>query len=55
VSLTPALSGRETSTISPCAKPGAPIRGWPGKRLEFNVEFHTGRKHLPIVTLRRAA
>ena len=25
------------------------------QRLELNVEFHTGRKHLPIVTLRRAA
>jgi hypothetical protein len=32
-----------------------PIRGWSGQRLELNVEFHTGRKHLPIVTLRRAA
>jgi transposase InsO family protein len=40
---------------SPCAQPRVPIRGWPGQRLELNVEFHAGRKHLPIVTLRRAA
>jgi putative transposase len=40
---------------APCAKPCAPIRGWSGQRLELNVELHTGRKHLPIVSLRRAA
>jgi hypothetical protein len=40
---------------SPSARPGVPIRGWPGQRLELHVEFQTGRKHLPIVTLRRAA
>jgi transposase InsO family protein len=38
-----------------CARPRVPIRGWPGQRLELQVEFHAGRKHLPIVTLRRAA
>ena len=40
---------------SPCARPGVPIRGWPGQRLELNVDFHADRKHLPIVTIRRAA
>ena len=40
---------------APCAKPGVPIRGWPGQPLELKVEFHAGRKHLPIVSLRRAA
>jgi hypothetical protein len=40
---------------SPCARPRVPIRGWPGQRLELQVEHHAGRKHLPIVTLRRAA
>ncbi len=40
---------------SPCAKPWAVIRGRPGARLELEVSFHAGRKHLPIVTLRRAA
>lgn len=40
---------------TPCAKPRVPIRGRSGQRLELNVEFHTDRKHLPIVSLRRAA
>jgi hypothetical protein len=40
---------------SPCARPGVPIRGGPGHRLELQVEHHAGRKHLPIVTIRRAA
>jgi len=40
---------------SPCARPGAPIRGWPGQRLELQVEHVAGRKHLPVVTIRRAA
>jgi len=38
-----------------CAKPGVPICGWPGQRVELKVEFRAGRKHLPIVTLRHAA
>jgi transposase InsO family protein len=40
---------------APCAKPRVPIRGRSGQQLELNVELHTDRKHLPIVTLRRAA
>ncbi len=40
---------------SRCARPGVPIRGWPGQRLELHVQFPAGRKHLPVVTLRRAA
>ena len=40
---------------SPCARPGVPIRGRPGQRFELNVEFEAVRKHLPNVTLRRAA
>ncbi|MCY2990944.1 MAG: hypothetical protein NTY19_24175 [Planctomycetota bacterium] len=40
---------------SACARPGVPIRGWPGQRLELDVEFHVGCKHLPVVTLRRVA
>jgi len=40
---------------SRCARPGAPIRGWPGQRIELQVEHVAGRKHLPIVTIRRAA
>jgi hypothetical protein len=31
------------------------IKGKPGVRLELSVTFHGGRKHLPIVTLRRVA
>lgn len=40
---------------SPCARPGVPIRGGPGQRLELQVEYYAGRKHLAIVTIRRAA
>jgi putative transposase len=40
---------------SPCAKPWALVRGSPGAKLTLEVSFHAGRKHLPIVTLKRAA
>jgi len=40
---------------SPCARPGAPIRGKPGDRFELQIEDHAGRRHLPLVSLRRAA
>jgi hypothetical protein len=40
---------------APCANPRVPIRGCSGQPLDLDVEFHAGRKHLPIVTLRRAA
>ena len=39
---------------SPCAKPWALVRGSPGAKLSIEVRFHEGRKHLPIVTVRRA-
>ena len=40
---------------SPCAAPHTKIRGRCGTRLELNVRYVAGRKHLPIVALRRAA
>jgi hypothetical protein len=40
---------------SPCARPWALVRGSPGARLELKVSYHYGRRHLPIVTLVRAA
>jgi putative transposase len=40
---------------SPCAGPWALVRGKPGVNLELQVEYLAGRKHLPIVTLKRAA
>jgi transposase InsO family protein len=40
---------------SPCAKPWALVRGSPGATLKLEVTFHRGRKHLPIVRLKRAA
>jgi transposase InsO family protein len=40
---------------SPCAGPQAPVRGRRGVRLDLRVAFRAGRKHLPIVSLRRAA
>jgi hypothetical protein len=39
----------------PCARPWALTRGSPGARLELNIAFHGGRRHLPIATLRRVA
>ena len=39
---------------SPCAKPWALIRGKPDAPLELEVNFHAGRKHLPVVTVHRA-
>ena len=40
---------------SPCAKPWALVRGKPGAKLELSVELHGGRRHLPIILLRRAS
>jgi putative transposase len=40
---------------SPCAGAWALVRGKPGARLELDVTFACGHRHLPIVALRRAA
>jgi putative transposase len=40
---------------SPCAKPWALVRGRPGAQLELEVIHHRGRRHLPIIALRRVA
>jgi len=40
---------------SPCAKPWALVRGKPGAQLELEVGFHAGRRHLPVVRIKRAA
>jgi transposase InsO family protein len=40
---------------SPCAAPLAGVRGRCGARIELNVRRMAGRRHLPIVELRRAA
>ena len=40
---------------SRCAQSQALVRGRPGVKLELIVEFKAGRKHLPVVELRRAA
>ncbi len=40
---------------SRCAGPQTLVEGQPGVRLTLDVSYHAGRKHLPIVTLRRAA
>ncbi|HUG92923.1 MAG TPA: DDE-type integrase/transposase/recombinase [Planctomycetaceae bacterium] len=40
---------------SPCAAPQAPLDGDPGVRLELQLDFVAGRRHLPLVTLKRAA
>ncbi len=40
---------------SPCAALHALVRGRPGIAIELNVEHRGGRKHLPVVSLRRVA
>ncbi len=40
---------------APCAKPRVLVAGQPGARFDFHVDYIAGRKHLPVVTLRRAA
>jgi len=40
---------------SPCAGPQAVVRGRRGNRLELDVSYLVGRRHLPIVELKRAA
>jgi transposase InsO family protein len=40
---------------SPCAAPPAPVRGRRGQRLRLAVSYLAGRKHLPIVELKKAA
>jgi putative transposase len=40
---------------SPCAGPQARVRGRRGQRLNLTVSYLAGRKHLPIVELKKAA
>ena len=40
---------------SPCAAPQAKIKGKKGSRLILIVGFFEGRKHLPVVELKRVA
>jgi hypothetical protein len=40
---------------SPCAKPWTLVRGSPGAKLTLDISFYRGRRHLPIVTLKRVA
>ena len=40
---------------SRCARPQTLVAGQPGDRFTVDVDYHRGRKYLPIVTLQRAA
>ena len=40
---------------SPCARPRTLVAGQPGDRFNLRVDHHRGQRHLPIVTLPRAA
>jgi transposase InsO family protein len=40
---------------SPCAGPRTLIAGQPGDRFTLQVDFHSGARHLPIVSSKRAA
>ena len=42
-------------TEASCATPTAAIDGEPGRKVELVVRYHAGRKHLPIVQLKRVA
>lgn len=37
-----------------CARPFAPTKGKPGQRVVLKLRYFGGRRHLPIVDLRRA-
>jgi hypothetical protein len=45
----------ETPFNTPTRKPWASVRGSPGAKLTLEVRFHRGRKHLPVVELKRVA
>jgi putative transposase len=40
---------------APCAVPRTLIAGQPGDRFAMQVDFHDGKRHLPAVSLKRAA
>jgi hypothetical protein len=40
---------------SPCARPWALVKGKPGVFLDLDIEFLDGRRHLPVVRVKRAA
>jgi len=40
---------------SHCAKPNTLVAGQPGNRFNLEVGYYYGRRHLPIISLRRAA
>ena len=40
---------------SPCANPRTFVAGQPGDRFTLQVDYHHGKRHLPLVTVRRAA
>ena len=40
---------------SRCARPQTLVAGQPGDRFKVRVEFHAGRRNLPVVSLHRAA
>ena len=40
---------------SPCARPQALVRGQPGVAVELHLYYRAGRKHLPLVSLKRVA
>src|SRR4030095_4696194 len=40
---------------APCAGPHALVRGRPGVQLEIDVRYAFGRRHLPVISVRKAA
>ena len=48
-------SRRDWPRGSPCAEPWALAAGKPGDAFTLRVDFQKGRRHLPVVALKRAA
>lgn len=40
---------------APCAAPIVPVDAEPGQKVELVVSYHAGRKHLPVIQLKRVA
>ena len=47
--------GRGGRGVRRVHSPQAPVAGSCGARIRLDVRYHWGRKHLPIVALKRAA
>ena len=47
--------GPDWPSAASCAAPAAAIDGEPGQKVELVVRCHAGRRHLPVIQLKRVA